>query len=442
MRRFEYKDNRSYKFWEIKVEGNAYTVRYGKVGAKGSTSTKSFATPEKAAADAEKKIRSKVGKGYAEVALESAAPAQSASSVSDWSVHADQLQAAGDPWGERISVFMQWEEAKGAGKRKFKKRLDELDAAHGEHFYGKALASLLSDKSEFEGVARLKWKHGYIDEARLRVGYGHKGPSVEDVLAALVAAPASKHMKKLVLGRIADHSDDYGTCMTILGRGGLDELEYLFVGDFSYPDDTEISWVTIGDLGAALPGLPALQTLRARGGGVRMSNFEHAKLRRLEVESGGLPGAGLRGFAEAKLPELVHVSLWLGTDDYGGSTEIGDLQALWSNPNLAKLSHLGLQNSIMQDEVAKAVAESKILEQLSSVDLSMGTMRDPGARALLANVDRFKHLKSLNLDDNFIPWSHREGLRNALGDTLQWGGQRSPEDWGDDELHYYTAVAE
>lgn len=442
MRRFEFKDSRSYKFWEIEVEGSSYTVRYGKVGTKGSSSSKSFASGDKAAAEADKQIRKKLGKGYAEVTVESAAPAPSKATVSDWRVRADELQAAGDPWGERISVFMEWEAAKGAGKRKFKKRLDELDAAHGDHFYGEALRELLADKSALELTARFDWAHGYIEAARLRVTYGHKGPSVEQVLAALVASPAAKPMKKLVIGRIADYSDDYSECLGLLGGGGLDELEDLFVGDFDYPEDTEISWVTVGDLGRALPGLPALTTLRARGGGVAMSTFEHAKLRRFEVESGGLPGVGLRGFAEAKLPELVHVSLWLGTDDYGGSTDIGDLAALWSSTSLPKLRHLGLQNSIMQDQVAAALATSELLAQLSSVDLSMGTMRELGAKAIRDNAGRFADLKSLNLDRNFIPWDYRAPLREALGETLQWGRQRSPEDWGDGELHYYTSVSE
>ena len=442
MRRFEYKDSRSYKFWEITVEGTSYTVRYGKVGSKGSTSTKSFPTPEKAQAEADKKIKSKVGKGYAEVAV--AAPAagdEAKKKAINWEVRADELQAAGDPWGERISVWREWDAAKGAAKRKFKKRLDELDAAHGEHFYGEALAKLMEDKKELESVARLEWDNGYISRARLRVEYDHSGPKVEEVLAALVASPASAHMKRLVLGRVADYSDNYAKCLKIIGEGKLERLDYLFVGDFSYPDDTEISWVTIGDLGAALPGLPALETLRVRGGGVKMSNFKHAKLRRLEVESGGMPGEGVRGFAKAELPELIHASLWLGTSDYGGSTDVGDLDALWSSKKLPKLQHLGLQNSEMQDDIATALCSADILAQLSSVDMSMGTMRDIGAQALVRNAGKFKHLKSLNVDDNFIPSDERSALREALEGIVQLGGQRSPDGYGD-EAWYYTSVSE
>jgi len=52
------------KFWEISVAGNSHTVRYGKLGAKGASKTKSFDDAEAAQSDADKLIRQKTGKGY------------------------------------------------------------------------------------------------------------------------------------------------------------------------------------------------------------------------------------------------------------------------------------------------------------------------------------------------------------------------------------------
>jgi predicted DNA-binding WGR domain protein len=43
-------------------------VQFGRVGTKGQTQTKTFATPEAAAREREKLIRSKLAKGYAESA--------------------------------------------------------------------------------------------------------------------------------------------------------------------------------------------------------------------------------------------------------------------------------------------------------------------------------------------------------------------------------------
>lgn len=445
LRRFEFKDARSYKFWEITVEGTSFTVRYGKVGTDGSTSTKSYPTEEKAQAEAEKKIKSKTKKGYAEVATSSAAASKKSSkadAAAEWAVRADKLQAAGDPWGQRIAIFDQWEAAKGAGKRKWKKQLKELDEEHGEHFYGAALQELMADK-QFEKVGRFEWKHGYVVRARIGAPeYGHDGPKPEAILDALLQSPAATYLEDLILGLPAFDDTNYSDMITSLSKAKLEHLEKLFIGEFSYPDDTEISWVHVGDIAKAVKGMPNLRTLRVRGGGVSMKSFKHDKLQRLEVESGGLPSAGLSGFAKAKLPELTHVSLWLGRDNYGGSTNIGDLDALWKTKAMPKLVHLGLQNSEMQDAIASALAQAPLLKQLSSVDMSMGTMRAEGAQALIDNAKNFKHLKSLKLDDNFIPYNLHADMKKALGSMLHIGRQESPEDWGDGELYYYTSVGE
>tara|TARA_R110002073_G_scaffold320759_7_gene496529 strand:+ start:17808 stop:18140 length:333 start_codon:yes stop_codon:yes gene_type:complete len=65
-RSFYLQDDSSNKFWEIEVEGTSCTTRYGKVGATGRTTEKSFATDKAAQSFAEKQIASKTRKGYIE----------------------------------------------------------------------------------------------------------------------------------------------------------------------------------------------------------------------------------------------------------------------------------------------------------------------------------------------------------------------------------------
>lgn len=67
MRRFEYKDAKSNKFWEVEVKGKNLQVTFGKIGTDGQSKPKAFATPEKAKAEMEKLIKEKTGKGYVEV---------------------------------------------------------------------------------------------------------------------------------------------------------------------------------------------------------------------------------------------------------------------------------------------------------------------------------------------------------------------------------------
>ncbi len=66
VRHFTFADGKSDKFWEIKLAGTEVQVRYGRTGTNGQTNVKSFDTPAKALAHAEKLIEEKVGKGYEE----------------------------------------------------------------------------------------------------------------------------------------------------------------------------------------------------------------------------------------------------------------------------------------------------------------------------------------------------------------------------------------
>jgi predicted DNA-binding WGR domain protein len=67
IRRFEFNDGKSSKFWEVEVAGAQFTVRYGKIGTAGQAQTKEFANGAAATKAADKLIAEKAGKGYQEV---------------------------------------------------------------------------------------------------------------------------------------------------------------------------------------------------------------------------------------------------------------------------------------------------------------------------------------------------------------------------------------
>lgn len=445
MRRFEFKQGSSYKFWEIHVEGNAYTARYGKVGTEGQTQSKSFATPDKAAAEAEKKIKEKVGKGYAEVAASAPAEAKPAvvDQAAEFAVRADQLQAKGDPWGQRIALSIALEAAKPKSpeRRKLAKELALLEKTHGEHFFGAELLGLMQEDG-FDKVARLTWEYGYFTRARIGVPeYDFEGPDAQAIVEALMRSPAGEFLRELTVGLTDWEGGGLSGVHTAMASGIVHpHLEQVFIGDF-HGEQQEISWVDHGDVSRWFGKAPALKRLRLHGSGILLGKLEHPTLARLEVETGGLPEASVVSLANAKLPELTYLEVWFGRPGYGGTTNIDALRPLFSSKGLPKLEHLGLQNAEMQDAIVAELASSKLLAAVSSVDLSMGTMREPGAQALLANAARFKHLKSLNLSSNYIPADLCGQLRSALGTMVNTGRQNTPDMW-EDEAHYYTTVGE
>lgn len=66
-RHFEFKDDKSSKFWEITQAGESVTVRYGKTGTTGQSQVKAFADAAAAGKNAQKLIAEKLGKGYVEL---------------------------------------------------------------------------------------------------------------------------------------------------------------------------------------------------------------------------------------------------------------------------------------------------------------------------------------------------------------------------------------
>jgi uncharacterized protein (TIGR02996 family) len=465
MRRFEYKDSKSHKFWEVVVEGNAWTVRYGKVGTEGQTQTKTEKTAAKAQTEADKKIAEKTKKGYVEVEVEGGAGsgsgggsdkagsrnAQLEQAIFDdpgdqkaWSVYADWLQGQGDPWGERLSLGLAHANAKGAEKAKLKKAIDKLDEEQREYFLGKSFAKLMK-ADDFDQVAKLEWEYGFIVGARVAAPeYEWSGTAPDTILRALVKSPAARFLRSLAIGLIDfDYPIDVTKGVDAISKAGtLGAMRELFVGDFEYPEEQEISWVEAGDVDQALLVMPNLRVLHVRGGGIGLGKtFEHDKLESVWLETGGLPAAAVKAVGKARLPNLRKMDVWFGRDEYGGDGDIKMLQPLFTGKGVPKLEHLALKNSEFENDIAKALARSPLLAQLKVVDLSMGTLSDEGGQAILDAADSFKHLERLDLDHNYLSDDMAKKLKKALGKVVEIGSREEPDMW-DDEPHYYTQVGE
>jgi len=65
-REFTLQDDKSNKFWTIKLSGNSHTTTHGRMGTKGKETRNEFATAELARRDFDKLIASKLKKGYVE----------------------------------------------------------------------------------------------------------------------------------------------------------------------------------------------------------------------------------------------------------------------------------------------------------------------------------------------------------------------------------------
>ncbi|KAA0924900.1 leucine-rich repeat domain-containing protein [Streptomyces apricus] len=221
----------------------------------------------------------------------------------------------------------------------------------------------------------------------------------------------------------------------------LSALEALFLGDL-VAEECEVSWIEQSDLTPLLEAYPRLRELGVRGAEKLVwPVVRHEGLRTLRFESGGLPAAVVRDVAASDLPALECLDLWLGVEDYGGDATVEDLWPLLTGERLPSLRHLGLQNSPSANEIAAAVAQAPVVARLESLALSMGTLDEEGAMALLSGQP-LTHLRRLDLRANYLD----DAMMLRLWETLEPAGVRvdMSEQKTDerDEDGRYTSVAE
>ncbi|MFC7531903.1 STM4015 family protein [Actinoplanes sp. GCM10030250] len=217
----------------------------------------------------------------------------------------------------------------------------------------------------------------------------------------------------------------------------LSGLRALFLGELS-GEQCEISWINQTDVTPVLEAFPALERLWIRGGqGLALKPVRHEGLRELVIQTGGLPAEVIRAVGACELPHLTHLELWLGVDQYGGDARADDLAPILAGRSLPALTHLGLRNAEIAEEVAAAVAAAPVVARLTSLDLSLGVLGDTGAETLLAGQP-LTHLTSLNLSHHFMSPEMAQRVVDELpGVAVDVSDQQREEEWG-----RYTAVSE
>lgn len=221
--------------------------------------------------------------------------------------------------------------------------------------------------------------------------------------------------------------------------GRFPALRSMFFGAIA-SEECEISWIQQSDVTPLLEAFPSLERLEVRGGfALLLRPVRHESLRVLRFETGGLPAEVVRAVGESDFPALEYLEMWLGTSDYGGDATVADLAPILSGERLPALRHLGLQDSEIQDEIAAAVAPAPVVAGLESLALSMGTLTDEGAEALLSGQP-LTHLRRLDLHHHYLTGpmvKHVEAAFAGTGVEVDLSEQEeADDDWR------YIAVAE
>jgi uncharacterized protein (TIGR02996 family) len=485
MPRYEYSEGTSNKFWDITLSGKSFTTTYGKIGSNGQTTIKSFNSDSEAKSQYEKLIAEKVKKGYIAVGggdkkkgkagkADDKKPAKGAAAkaataaiaagdkrnkdleaaiIADpsnrdaYAVYGDWLQEQGDPRGELIALHLANRD----------KAAQQLIAKHKEYFlgplaehetvrdegYNNASSSLRSPMQEKEWQKTHKqaflWKNGFIHRVRL----SHESYSVTwDGSTAKVLEEVLKHPSARFVVEFAFHSngdpneDNLEDIIAVLGKLAPPTTRKITFGD----NIDQISWHHTGSLAKLWKGVPNLRVLDMETGEFDVGKMDAPNLEKARFITGGLSKSCGKNIANAKMPKIKHLEIYYGDDNYGGDCSIKDVKPLLDRTDLKNLEYLGLKNAMFQNDIAAAVGSSKIVKGLKTLDLSLGTMTDEGAKALLDAKSSLKHLEVLDLTRNYLSKKGIEMVKGICKKVITDRQEKADED-GDD-TYYYVDVAE
>lgn len=303
-------------------------------------------------------------------------------------------------------------------------------------------------KSSFASYTVDQWNDGDLvgmSTSAYRLGLDHGDEETwPEMLARFVALKQVNQVEALVVG--AWWPDEYIDTSTVVEalvmvHQRLPNLRALFIGDVTY-EECEISWIQQSDMSPLFMAYPHLQHFGVRGADqLNLGRIHHDHLRSFLVESGGMRAELVRQIADMRAPQLTDLELWTGSRFYGWDGTLDDLRPIIMGETFPNLKRLAIRNSELANDVAMTLVTSPLYERLDELDLSLGTLDDEGAQALVDHPAT-KRLKRLSLEHHFCSEEMIAKLE-ALGEH----GVDVEIDEGEDEREWdedgrYVAVGE
>jgi hypothetical protein len=269
----------------------------------------------------------------------------------------------------------------------------------------------------------------------------YHGLDFPELLAKFLEQVPSNEVEALITGQWMEWGEDDCTVVDDLlaVADRLPALRALFVSEL-VDEQAQPSWIYLPQAGPLLDAFPNLTEFWLRGTPEGMASSpgnveplipptKHAALRKLVLQSGGLPADTIRALSQCEFPELTHLEIYVGDPNYGGDATLEDLAPFLEAGRFPRLRHLGLKDSVFQDAIATAIAHAPVVAQLESLDLSLGTLGDDGAAALVAGQP-LDHLRRLDLRHHYISPEMQARVRQAWpGVEIDLSDQQSEGRW-------------
>ncbi|HET9992540.1 MAG TPA: hypothetical protein VFQ65_28600, partial [Kofleriaceae bacterium] len=258
-----------------------------------------------------------------------------------------------------------------------------------------------------------------------------------DVLDQVLRHPSGRYIVEFSFQTNGDPSEgNLQDIIELLGKKAPATTRKITFGD----NVDQISWHHTGNLDKLWKGVPHLRVLEIESGEFEVGAMDAPALERAIFITGGLTKSCAKNIAKANMPKIKHLEIYYGDDNYGGDCTVKEVKPLLDRTDLTDLEYLGLKNSMFANDIAKALPGAKILKGLKTLDLSLGTMTDEGAEALVAAKASLAHLECLDLTRNFLT---KKGIAAVKGICKKVVTEKQEEaDADGDETHYYVSIAE
>jgi uncharacterized protein (TIGR02996 family) len=420
MRTFLYRDDSSNKFWHIEIHGDRFTVHYGRVGTRGQTQEKTFASGEEALKAANKLITEKLKKGYhettaptGEAALGHALEQAILDAPDDRAAHAaysDWLQERNDPRGEVLQIHLALENPQLAAAERKRLQAREQELLEAGVWANDWAALCFKEGPEGRGQVDFPFTKPLEFVRGLPVRVTIDRLSAE-AASAFNRWPEGRFVRELRIGGFDYEDDDAGRDILAAWphMGNLRVFQLGWTSQEEYGDWCPFQCHLRGDFVSSwVVRMPRLEELYLFADGIDLANLfglTHLEnLRVLQVyHNWDYPLQTLAG--NESVTNLTHLLLHpkaLGSwSDLPAYITREGLESIAHSPYLQKLKHLRLRLTRFGDEGIRVLLESGLLARLESLDLRHGCVTDTGAR-LLAQSPASQGLRHLDLGHNAL----------------------------------------
>ena len=273
--------------------------------------------------------------------------------------------------------------------------------------------------------------------------YEEQGKGPKNVVEDILADKEFPDLTELVIGCWGNPWEE--NCQEVINgivanAGRFSHIEKLFLGDMNF-EECEVSWIMQGDYSGLWKAMPQLKELTIKGStNLTLGAIQHENLESLTIICGGLGKDVLEEISRAKLPNLKKLLLYIGIDDYGFDGNADTVREMLAASDFPKLTYLGITDSEIQDELTEVVLESKYIRQITTLDLSNGTLTDKGGELLLEKIPGLPNIEKLDLHYHYLSDEMMEKLENLSLD-VDVSEQEEADEW-DGKLWYNAMLTE